>query len=281
MKQKTILLLASMTLLMFGCKVQTSATEQATVVTAPVVAQEAPEKKLSASQLLELKLKKDMPYADLRKIVLADGWLPVVTPECKENVRGEGDICSRQPEVEACSGDGHCNMFFISGDGQTKLRVGTYDDSASFWEFSGPDSSTSNSSDPTEVAISISATDCTQKEYASFFEKFTRSDAIRKTHTASKVKIFSYSGKKEIPDKYSGFKIGLVDYSWVSKDATKEVGEFRTLNLKQTATGNSFRVDFQKAEFGDDEEIIKTFGEPGAYVFEMQNGCWQLTQEFI
>jgi hypothetical protein len=281
MKQKRILLLASMALLMFGCKAQTSANEQAALVTAPVVAQEAPEEKLSASQLLEPKLKKNMPYADLRKIVLADGWLPLVTPECKENVGGEAEICDQQPEVEACSSDGHCNMFFISGDGQTRLRVGTYDESASFWEFSAQGDSNAEKPKSWDEVTSLSAEDCTQKGYSSFFEAFVKSDSIKKSHTAPLVKIFSYSGAKEIPDKYDEFKIGLIDYSWVLVDAAKEVGEFQTLNLKKTAKGNSFRVDFQKAEFGADEEIIKTFGQPGAYVFEMRNGCWQLTQEFI
>ncbi len=280
MKQKRILLLASMALLMFGCKAQTSANEHAAVVTAPVVAQEAPEEKLSASQLLEPKLKKDMPYADLRKIVLADGWLPVVTPECKENVGGEADICDRQPEVEACSGDGHCNMFFISGDGQTKLRVGTYDESASFWEFSAQGDSNAEKPKSWDEVTSFSAEDCTQKGYSSFFEAFVKSDSIKKSHTAPLVKIFSYSKKKEIPGKYDGFKIGLVDYTWVYADATKDASDLQTLSLKQTAIGNSLRVDFQKAEFGADEEIVKTFGQPGAYVFEIQNGCWQLTQEY-
>jgi len=47
----------------------------------------------SASLQLDEKLKNGMAYEELRKIVIANGWLPLVTPECKENVGGEAKIC--------------------------------------------------------------------------------------------------------------------------------------------------------------------------------------------
>ncbi|SEM10756.1 hypothetical protein SAMN05428989_3069 [Pseudoxanthomonas sp. GM95] len=77
-----------------------------------------------------------MPYAELRRIVLAQGWLPKVDAQCKANVVGADfaeqckdspdrcQVCEDLPELSACSGDGHCLMHFHRND-QT-LAVSTY-----------------------------------------------------------------------------------------------------------------------------------------------------------
>lgn len=238
----------------------------------------------SASLQLEDKLKKGMAYQELRKIVIANGWLPLVTPECKENVGGEAKICDQRPEVEACSGDGHCNMQFSHASDRTKLRVGIYDDHVKFWDFSSIRNSNQVISNDGKESMpwpnTLSADACTPKGYWSFFEAFVRSEVVRKSHTSKQIEVRSYATNKKIKGNYRQFKIGLVDYRWSYVDPSKDISNFDTLDLKKNLVGNTFRVDYQKAEYGPDDELLRTFGNPGAYVFELKEGCWQLTKEF-
>lgn len=87
---------------------------------------------------LEEVLKKDMAYADLRTAVLAHGWRPVATAECKTNVGGDGAICDHLPELESCSGDGYCISHFENQVGQ-RLDVTSYGMSED-WNVLGDDS---------------------------------------------------------------------------------------------------------------------------------------------
>ena len=77
-------------------------------------------------------------YAQLRAAILAEGWRPVVNPDCQSNVYGGSreepiqpsgaNVCRQLTEIQSCSGDGYCNMYF-SKRGQTAfLRVMTYGD---------------------------------------------------------------------------------------------------------------------------------------------------------
>jgi hypothetical protein len=103
------------------------------------------------SRALEPQIKKGMPYADLRKLIVGSGWRPVVDSECKSNVVGddfketcESDpglesckICDRLPELSSCSGDAFCGMFFSNGS--EKLHVVTFGD-FSDWNVTGVES---------------------------------------------------------------------------------------------------------------------------------------------
>lgn len=82
--------------------------------------------------------KEGMPYGDLRKKVIAGNWKPVISDECKKNVVGDDfesvcssdpgrcAVCDEVPELNICSGDGHCITEFSSVDHQQTLRVSTY-----------------------------------------------------------------------------------------------------------------------------------------------------------
>ena len=282
--KKTIVLLITLALLA-ACKQQAAADVAAsstpdTSVTTQNQMDQPVATELSAQQKLEKKLTKKMPYAELRKTVLAEGWLPLVTSECKENVGGDAAICDQQPEVESCSGDGHCNMKFAHGE--NVFRVGTFADYTKFWEFSvveKSDSAIVNEGKEASGAVSLAVDACTQKGYWSFFESFVKSEAIRKSHTSPKVVVSSYSGNAKVEGKYKQFKIGLFDSSWIYVDPATKSSNVQRLDLKDELIGNTFRVTYQKVDFGPDEELVKTIGAPGAYVFELQNGCWRLTQE--
>jgi hypothetical protein len=77
-------------------------------------------------------------YAQLRAAILAQGWRPVVNPDCQVNVYGGTreepirpsgpNVCRILTEVESCSGDGYCNMYFSKAGQRTFLRVMTYGD---------------------------------------------------------------------------------------------------------------------------------------------------------
>ncbi|WP_146048806.1 hypothetical protein [Pseudanabaena sp. BC1403] len=75
---------------------------------------------------IEAILKKQMLYDDLRTALLKNGWLPVITRDCKSNVGGEGDICDKTPELDSCSGDGYCLMHFAHKTDNLKLSITTY-----------------------------------------------------------------------------------------------------------------------------------------------------------
>lgn len=93
----------------------------------------------AAGKALVPGLKEGMAYADFRKLVLANGWTPVVTPACTANVVG-GDhaavceanpdqiicrICELMPELDSYSGDGYSLVRFRhAGDGEQVEATG-------------------------------------------------------------------------------------------------------------------------------------------------------------
>ncbi|BBC26427.1 hypothetical protein [Pseudanabaena sp. ABRG5-3] len=93
----------------------------------------------SSKAMIESQLTQQMPYGDLRNILLNRGWQPVVTPDCKTNVGGKAEVCDQLPEVEACSGDGYCLMNFANQSDGSKLTVTTYGDYRD-WRTTGQES---------------------------------------------------------------------------------------------------------------------------------------------
>jgi len=98
-------------------------------------------------------LKQGMAYADLQKLVVANGWKAVVTPECMANVVG-GDyesackknpdqisceICSLMPELDSYSGDGYSLARFRNADNGEQLEVTGYG-MIEDWNVSGDES---------------------------------------------------------------------------------------------------------------------------------------------
>ena len=89
-------------------------------------------------QKLAVGFKEGMPYGDLRKRVISGNWKPKAHRQCKKNVVGDDfeSICSKDPqqcivcdelpELNVCSGDGHCITEFSSNDGRKVLKVSTY-----------------------------------------------------------------------------------------------------------------------------------------------------------
>jgi len=86
----------------------------------------------------EAQLKKGMSYGDFRKAVLAQGWEPVITAQCKQNVVGGAyericaknpdrcKVCDDLPELESCSGDGQCLVQFKHAGAKGVLQATAY-----------------------------------------------------------------------------------------------------------------------------------------------------------
>ena len=94
-----------------------------------------------------------MAYADFRKLLVANGWTPVPTPECTANVVGGNHesvcksmpdqitckICELMPELDSYSGDGFALMRFkhaASGEVLEATGYGMIED----WSVAGDDS---------------------------------------------------------------------------------------------------------------------------------------------
>jgi len=267
--KKTIVLMIGLSLVA-ACKQQASTdVTAASSVDTPVGAMKSPTDKavaseLSAEQKLEAKLTKAMPYSELRKTVLAKGWLPLVTPECKDNVGGEALICAEQPEVESCSGDGHCNMQFAHGASQTKLKVGTYAENTKFWEFS----SASNNE---------SATSCPSQKFEDFLKAFASDKALQNSFTASLVKVEELTDGGE-----KGFGMRSVYFN---------KADYKDFNLAYQKDGfhavfnddigpKSIPVEI-KQENADNYFVRFRYGtsEGNSYRFRKNNACWYLSED--
>ena len=108
---------------------------------------------------------------------------------------------------------------------------------------------------------------CSPEASTSFFEWFVYADPKQREKYIA----------KELIGKVEPFKIGLVDYRWVYTGANSSGNEL--VEVTQKASPNAFDVTFVKAEFNDEDEVVKRIGKPGVYQFKLIDGCWKLTGE--
>lgn len=85
-------------------------------------------------------LSEGMGYSDARRLILNEGWTPVVDPDCMANVvgtdyksacaahpaRDDCTSCKNLPELSSCSGDAYCGMYFSKGS--QRLHVVAFGD---------------------------------------------------------------------------------------------------------------------------------------------------------
>ncbi|MBD2483223.1 hypothetical protein [Planktothrix sp. FACHB-1365] len=137
---------------------------------------------------------------------------------------------------------------------------------------------------------------CLPDEYKSFFENFVRGkdyqgNETRLTYTADIIEVRDYENPSyligTLSKKDDEFSIDLRDYRWVQLvPSTIDNSPYTRLEIDLIRlNNNTFRVNYIKAHYaydpnGDGEEYLDyTYGEPGAYIFEHRNGCWNLTQK--
>ncbi len=145
-----------------------------------------------------------------------------------------------------------------------------------------------NPGTPNPETLELPAAACTLEGYWEFFESYVRSERVRAAYTWPQVQVRDLQAQDQNvatvdKEKYDGFRIGLDDSRWVYLDAASQAGQVARLDLQEKSNGQTFRVDYTRAVFeeaeGGDEKVVRTYGDPGAYVFEFRNGCWYLTQE--
>jgi len=87
-----------------------------------------------SAEVLEIKLRKNMPYHEAKTLLVNAGWQYASLPaygyrETDKKVRsecfGQVKICNEYPEISSCSGQGYCNMSFYDHFGNI-LSVTTY-----------------------------------------------------------------------------------------------------------------------------------------------------------
>lgn len=157
------------------------------------------------------------------------------------------------------------------------------------------------SPDPTQTQGGERSVPCSTSQFPYFFRVFVRGlddlmprSAVRAAHVWKQVEIRSYQKPsqliKVVPQKdYDEFRIGLMQNLWIYLDPTlpNYSDNYPRLQVKfNTITRQKVRVEYQKAEYvpanngtRNQERLVKTFGLPGAYIFEHRNGCWHLTQD--
>jgi hypothetical protein len=140
---------------------------------------------------------------------------------------------------------------------------------------------------------------CAPDNYGQFFWQFVQdndmsNNPMRMPYSAASITVRNYDNPDQVLEvvkkqSYQGFKIASVDYTLVYDDPTitDPKAKARLKREVKRLDDNTFRVDYVRAEFETDGEaednngkLIRTYGAPGAYIFEHQNGCWTLTQEY-
>lgn len=140
-------------------------------------------------------------------------------------------------------------------------------------------------SDVTRVSSALAA-DCAQDKYQQFFEDFVELVDARKGYVSREVEVLAAKNPARklgiIPrEQYDGFRIGVVDSRWVYANDPFTIPQDAPLldvNIK-AVDDQTFRVDYVKAKFDSDDNVIKRYGKPGGYIFKYRDQCWYLTQE--
>jgi hypothetical protein len=236
----------------------------------------------SAIRVLEGKLKKQMPYARLREIVLAEGWAPVVDPACKENVGGQALICDQLPELESCSGDGYCLMWFAHSAARNKLRVGTYGDYAR-WNIPGQESALAvrfweSKDDGALAALKMgNAAACPSRSFDAFLKAYASDPGVRDVFTSPSVKVM------ELVSEGDSMQTRLVDVrksDYRGFNLAYERGEFHVIDGAGEVDPAASKVDV-KPEAGGNYFVSYRYGmsEGNSYRFRGLNGCWYLAED--
>lgn len=139
---------------------------------------------------------------------------------------------------------------------------------------------------------------CAPDEYKQFFENFVRGKDrqgtdMRSTYTANRIEVRNYENPSQLLEvmrrQDDEFSISLRDYRWVILvPSSVDNSPYTRLKIDlRRVSQDTFRVDYIKAQYKytgnitgtESEDLVKTYGQPGAYVFQHRNGCWNLTQK--
>jgi hypothetical protein len=280
MRYRSALILTLM-LLAAACKPTAPAAEPAAAAPsagAEPVASPAP----AVAPAVETAFTKEMPYADLRKRLTDAGWLPLRDPMCRENVGGAALVCGELPEVESCSGDGHCVMHFANASEGKRIRVTAYGPSER-WNVAGEEAAFAVNSwdvsalDPASRSSDDAAPACPSPDFDAFLKAFASDDRIERAFTAPAVRVAELGGGEDGDDTvfvylpaagYADFNVKYADkaFHFIDANGAKDAS---SLDLKVEAQGDDVRI--VRYQYG--------MSEGNSYKFERKAGCWQLTED--
>jgi hypothetical protein len=128
-------------------------------------------------------------------------------------------------------------------------------------------------------ALPSGACDRTEDGFAAFLEAIVSDPALRAAYSAPTVAEGDLRDPSRPVDRpREPFRLALIDYGWSYDEPGKDPGQLARVKLDITPDGGRMRVDFVKAEFSADDEVVKTLGAPEAYVFDYTQQCWRLAQ---
>lgn len=267
--------------LIAGCKpaaqagdaaAQAAAPAAATAAVAATEAVTAP----AAQTAIDAGFKEGMPYATLRKQLIDAGWLPLRDPECWKNAGAGSTVCGLLPEVESCSGDGYCNMYFANADAGKRIEISTYGPYER-WNEPGQEAALAVKSWQVSPLDAQAAPACPSQDFDAFLKAFASNDQTERAFTAPVVKVAELGGGEDGDDtvmvyeegaKYDAFVLRFNDGKWILKPQPELEGRVIPANVAVKPEGNgAYYVTLP----GNVEGI--------SYRFERRNDCWQLTSD--
>ena len=221
------------------------------------------------------KLSVGMAYGDLRRTLLAEGWLPLRDPECWDNVGGAAKVCNLLPETESCSGDGYCRAHFAKApDSVLSLTAyGPY----SAWDKTGADSTFQVKSFESS-RIGKPTAECPSQDFDEFLRRFASDSRVQRAYTAPLVKVAEIEDRGdrgyfsrmvyEKAEKYRGFNVAYADNAFHFIDGRD----------KRDPNPLSLKID---APTVDRRDVSYLYGmsEGNSYRFDKQDACWVLTED--
>ena len=276
MRYQSVLMLTLM-LLAAACKPTAPAAERPVAAPSAAVEPAAP-----PASPVESAFAKEMPYATLRKRLTDAGWLPLRDPMCRENVGGEALVCRTLPEVESCSGDGHCAMQFANESEGKRIRVTTYGPSDR-WDVTGEEAALAVKSwdvsvlQPTVKSLGGAVPACPSRDFDTFLKAFASDDRIERAFTAPLVKVaelYSDDVGDHVRMVYmtdAGYDDFNVNHSGNAFHFVDSEGKVDTSPLALEISQESKAISAVRYRYG--------MSEGNSYVFENKNDCWYLTED--
>jgi len=122
---------------------------------------------------------------------------------------------------------------------------------------------------------------CARSEdgFVTFLEAFAADPTLRPAYSAPQVAERDLRNPSKSVNRASEpFRLVLIDSRWSYDEPEKDAGALARVKLDIKPVAEGMRADIVKARFSADDDVIKPFGAPEAYVFEYVQQCWQLTR---
>lgn len=227
---------------------------------------------------LEAKLKKGMPYEDLRREVLAAGWLPLAAADCKEMWEKHRVGCWELAELQRCDAGHRCTMGFARGATQPLLRVDT-DGDPMLWGFmddkNGSNMMVADWSLRRTEATAPRAAQCPSQDFKAFLAAFAGNKSTQRAFTLPLVKVADMATVKE-DDVYYDAYVRAADYRGFILDHRSD--GFYVV----PAVGEPSRVEPDIDMDGASAYLVTYrygIGEGNSFRFEKHDGCWYLAAD--